>query len=407
MAAPATAVPLENTTSIGQSLSLTREIASVDRFYRPELDALRFLAFLSVFLHHGLPSIDRQHFSGLVLAIVRLESVVKHAGGFGVCLFFVLSAYLITELLNRERTRAGRVDVVAFYIRRILRIWPLYFLFLLFAFTLGTVVHSYHIEPARIWSFVFLAGNWYVAAVGCAGSPIAPLWSISLEEQFYLAWPWIAKIGGRALMVGLSLMLFPVSWIVLVVLARHGAQANGAIWVNSLVQFQFFALGALLAIALKGRAPKFNRGTRCSFLAAGLLCWLLAAGAFGIKTDTPPPSPASLVFGYVFVAAGCAMLLLAFLGVSRWLSPKLVYLGKISYGLYVFHMLAIILVGKVLARAGMLESSALGTKLAHSLVFQWAALTVTILLAVLSYRFLERPFLKMKQRFTVIRSRAA
>jgi peptidoglycan/LPS O-acetylase OafA/YrhL len=202
-------------------------------------------------------------------------------------------------------------------------------------------------------------------------------------------------------------MLFPVSWIVLVVLARHGAQANGAIWVNSLVQFQFFALGALLAIALKGRAPKFNRGTRCSFLAAGLLCWLLAAGAFGIKTDTPPPSPASLVFGYVFVAAGCAMLLLAFLGVSRWLSPKLVYLGKISYGLYVFHMLAIILVGKVLARAGMLESSALGTKLAHSLVFQWAALTVTILLAVLSYRFLERPFLKMKQRFTVIRSRAA
>jgi peptidoglycan/LPS O-acetylase OafA/YrhL len=407
LAAPATAFALENTSPVGRPLSQTREITSVDRFYRPELDALRFLAFLSVFLHHGLPSIEQRHFSGLVLGIVRLESVVKRAGGFGVCLFFVLSAYLITELLNRERTRAGRVDVVAFYIRRILRIWPLYFLFLLFAFTLGTVVHSYYIEPARIWSFALLAGNWYVAAVGCASSPIAPLWSISLEEQFYLAWPWIAKLGGRALMVGLSLMLFPVSWLVLVLLARNGAQANGAIWVNSLVQFQFFALGALLAIALKGLTPRFSRGTRCMFLAAGLLCWLLAAGAFGIKTDTPPPSAASLVFGYIFVAAGCAMLVVAFLGVSRWLSPKLVYLGKISYGLYVFHMLAIILVGRILVPPAMLESSALGTKLAHSLAFQLAALSVTLVLAVLSYRFLERPFLRMKQRFTVIKSRSA
>ncbi|HEV2698570.1 MAG TPA: acyltransferase [Terriglobales bacterium] len=384
-------------------LSETRRPA---RFYRPELDVLRFFAFLSVFLHHGLPNFEASHFTGKPLIVVQLESVFKTAASFGVCLFFVLSAYLITELLDRERSLAGTVNIGSFYVRRILRIWPLYFIFLFFAFGLGEILPACHIEPARLWSFVFLAGNWYVAAAGCAAFPIAPLWSISLEEQFYLAWPWIAKLGGPTLIAGLSLALLPASWVMLVVLSRRGTAPDSAIWVNSFVQFQFFALGALLALGLKRRNHSLGRLSRVALVGTGLLCWTLAAGVCHIKSNAPPPSASSLVFGYMLVAVGCASLLFGVLGVSRRFSPRLLYLGKISYGLYVFHMLAIHGAWKAIASAGTLSQSSISMKIVRLLSAQAVALSATMLLAILSYRFLESPFLKLKERFTVVRSRA-
>src|SRR3954463_14084740 len=99
-------------------------------FYRPELDALRFFAFFAVFVHHTLPhdptKYAAQHLPGFL-------AVVAGAGAFGVDLFFLLSAYLITSLLLRERRQTGKIAVRAFYLRRILRIWPLYFFALLVA----------------------------------------------------------------------------------------------------------------------------------------------------------------------------------------------------------------------------------------------------------------------------------
>src|SRR5580704_3548587 len=97
-------------------------------FYLPELDGLRFFAFLAVFIYHSvapLPALSPEtgHFFALGHAILR-------SGCYGVDLFFTLSAYLITELLMRERARTGRINVAAFYIRRMFRIWPLYFAFL-------------------------------------------------------------------------------------------------------------------------------------------------------------------------------------------------------------------------------------------------------------------------------------
>src|SRR5689334_16690304 len=92
------------------AVSSATERVRAATFYRPELDAVRFFAFLAVYLHHS--------FSSLV------------AGAFGVDLFLVLSAYLITELLQLEVNRTGGLDVRRFYARRILRIWPLYFAFL-------------------------------------------------------------------------------------------------------------------------------------------------------------------------------------------------------------------------------------------------------------------------------------
>src|SRR3981081_108514 len=96
-----------------------------ERYYRPELDVLRFFAFLSVFLFHGLPSVVVANHTGWSRRAATIAADFKSAGRFGVCLFFVLSSFLITELLMRERCSTGTVHIKAFYVRRILRIWPL------------------------------------------------------------------------------------------------------------------------------------------------------------------------------------------------------------------------------------------------------------------------------------------
>jgi peptidoglycan/LPS O-acetylase OafA/YrhL len=398
-------------TAQAPQLAPTASVAQSDRFYRPELDLLRFFAFAAVFLHHGLPSLGVSHNAGLFAQLFRLEGVVRESGSFGVCLFFLLSAYLITELLERERLRTGTVHVRSFYTRRILRIWPLYFFFLFVGYAIGIFVHPWRIPPGRILAFLLLSGNWYIAAAGSGLNPTAPLWSISLEEQFYLAWPWVAKIGGRTAIRALSLLLIPVSWLTLYLLSRGHPHPERAIWVNSFVQFQFFAVGALLALALKGRTPQLGNGSRVGILLAGLCSCLAAQGAFGIRNIDPSP-PASLIAGYALVAIGCALLFLGFLGLpQQWLPKPLIYLGKISYGLYVFHMLAIACSRKVVNVIGNIvwsgsANSTLGT--AMRLFFMLvAALAMTILLAMASYRFLEQPFLKMKERFAFIKSRRA
>lgn len=340
-----------------------------------------------------------------------METLLKESGSFGVCLFFLLSAYLITELLEREREQTGAVNVKSFYFRRMLRIWPLYFIFLFFGVVLGTIVHPYRIEGARICAFLLLAGNWYVAAVNCGGSPIAPLWSISLEEQFYLVWPWVAKWATRRIMFRFCLLLMPISWLALTLLTQAGAHVDRTIWVNSFVQFQFFGLGALLALTLKGRTPRLSTVSRLSLFCLGIAAWLAAQGICHIKGDGPiVPHPHSMIIGYTLVGIGCVLLFLGFLGMpSQWLSNRLAYLGKISYGLYVFHMVAFDIAWKALAPSSSGNFGSTGSDFGTMIRFismQTCALVGTILLAVLSYRFIEQPFLKIKERFALVRSRA-
>ena len=92
---------------------------------------------------------------------------------------------------------------------------------------------------------------------------------------------------------------------------------------NNLVQFQFFALGALLALILNGRAPSLGAGVRMGILFGGVLAWLTAQAAFGIRSIGPPPAAISLIVGYMFVAIGCCLLFLGCLGMPRqWLPSR-------------------------------------------------------------------------------------
>lgn len=383
----------------------------VQRFYRPELDALRFFAFLAVYVCHSISN-DAVSAASQVRGVscLRLLAAIKDAGNFGVCLFFTLSAFLITELLRRELGAYGRVHVGAFYLRRMLRIWPLYFGITILYVLAGHRFPAMHMESGRVLAYFLLAGNWYIALHPWIQTPLRSLWSISVEEQFYLVWPLLARYCGVRSLVKATVSIVPLSLLTISVVAADKVYAYNTVWLNSFAQFQFFAWGALLALARNGNAPKINRVLRGVAACAGVALWIIAAYATEIKRPGARVSSSQFCFGYLLVAAGCVLLLLAVLGISRWRVPRwTIYLGRISFGLYVFHETAFLLVDEVQKHAAeslpLLSTWSLQCPAAALTCNKIVALGVTILLAMLSYRFWESPFLRLKQRVTWVQSR--
>jgi peptidoglycan/LPS O-acetylase OafA/YrhL len=368
--------------------SLTPPTQANTGVYRPELDALRFFAFLVVFAHHTNPAKYRGS-AGILLTM-------HAAGQFGVCLFFLLSAYLITDLLWREQARTGGIHLGAFYVRRILRIWPLYFLFLAGGVVGGMIWPKYAIEPGRLAAFLLLAGNWYCAMFGFTVNPIAPLWSISVEEQFYVLMPPLARAGGKRALLAISGCAILVAYGVLAWLGDRQASPGVAVWANSLVQFQFFGAGCILGTLLHGSTPKIPTAMRGLMAVGGLVLWLIAAHG-GLAYLQPIPAMA-LCCNYLLTLLGTALLFLSFLGMELAIPAPIRYLGKISYGLYVYHQFVMLSVAQT-------EKYWDGTlaKMVRGVV----ELLITIAIASLSYEYFEKPFLRLKERFTFIPSRAS
>ena len=368
------------------------------RFYEPELDVLRFSAFLAVFCFHTLPSDYSDLAPRFGTALPALLLAFRDSLAFGVCMFFLLSSYLITKLLVLERERTGSIHMRNFYVRRILRIWPLYLAFLFAMWGLGRAGVFYPVETPRLLAFLFFAGNIYSGIFGLTFNPILPLWTISIEEQFYILWPALARGGIRLLRNG-AWAIVAISIAAVAIIPRFAANPSLALWTSSLVQFQFFALGALLALRFAHRLPVWKATRRLALAAAGVMLVLIAAGPLHINSGAPPVPALLLVTGYEAMAVGIVLLFLAFLGAAegRAIVPAwLAYLGKISYGLYVFHDLSLQVCLKISQHfhlpTGFRAVGAAG---------------LTLALAMLSYRFFETPFLVLKERFALVRTRPA
>lgn len=366
------------------------------RFYHPELDALRFLAFLLVFFHHALPADASLYIAaGFPAELARWLLLAKHAGAYGVDLFFALSSYLITELLIREYHRRGSIDIYAFYVRRALRIWPLYFTFL--AITILIVPYLFPADAFN-WkyalAFALFVGNWACVWWGVPFSVASPLWSVSVEEQFYLVWPLLIFFFGVKRLPQIAVLMLVIAFAMRIILAvaRIG---DPAVWCNTFARLDPIALGALLAYGLGGRTPNLKAVSRIALGAGGLLFWLLTSRYFSLFG-------VSSLITYPAVAVGSVMLLIAALRpeANRLLrSPLslLVYLGRISYGLYVFHLLALAMMSQQLYVPVIGLQLGFTSRLIISFFF-------TVALAAISYRWLELPFLRLKHRFTYILS---
>ena len=177
------------------------------------------------------------------------------------------------------------------------------------------------------------------------------------------------------------------------------------IWTNSLVQIQVFAFGALTDLVLNGTVPKLIRRWRLMLIVIGCALWVAVAALSGIDARTAHSEWGPMA-GYWGVVAGCLCFLLSALGVDQKLLPSgLVYLGKISYGLYVFHQVSLELASNLLNRIEGMDSSG------HHIVFGVAHLVLgmlfTVIISAISYRYFEKIFLRWKDQFTVVRSRLA
>jgi peptidoglycan/LPS O-acetylase OafA/YrhL len=356
------------------------------RFYRPELDVLRFGAFLLVFIHHGFPLTAAEYVGwGVPQTLAALLAAGARAGALGVDLFFALSAYLITELLLREKRSRGSFDIRAFYVRRILRIWPLYYFALLVLLPLLAFVMPSDTMPRNFWrAFLFFAGNWACAWWNAYPSALALLWSVSIEEQFYLVWPWLMRLFGSRMPLIAGAMLGVATITRVFLLAHHASHAG--IWTNTLARMDPIAGGALLALLLHGNTPKHTLRSRVLWIASGgMALWI----AGSVLTD---PTWMWIVT-FPLAAAGCVAILYGSFAPDAGHTRLLIYLGKISYGLYVFHVAAIRLVQR------MAGPSFIGP--AVLLI----AFALTVAAASLSYRYLESPFLRWKNRFERVATR--
>lgn len=366
------------------------------RFYHPELDILRFFAFFVVFLHHALPH-DVGFYTrfGVWDPVARMLAGIGAMGAFGVDVFFVLSSYLITELLMREKSVMGDLDVKSFYLRRALRIWPLYFVFLALAGVLTALMPGQHIGWRAGAAFTFLAGNWWIVFHGFPSSIIFPLWSVSIEEQFYLVWPVVVRRLRANAILAASIVMLVAATATRIYLGLNGA-GETQVWCNTFARLDPIAIGILLAILLRGRAPRISALGRTALIFSGIAALSVAANFFQVKYD--PLTVTRIVAGYPLAAIGAGAILLAVLSEKAMLHKStLVYLGRISYGLYVYHILGLMCSDYMVAHS----DSSFWRYMGRNAI----ALTITITLAAASYRWIEEPFLKKKQRFTHVLSR--
>lgn len=371
--------------------------------YYPELDSIRFFLFCCVWGKHVLPT-DLASYTAHHVPMRLAMAITTMINAFMCSLdvFFIISGFLITQLLLRERDLTGTVDVKAFYVRRLLRIWPLYFFVIGLAILLSVFDRNQALGWTYVLSYLLFVGNWGLAlGHSLQAAILMPLWSVSFEEQYYLLWPLVLRRASRKFIHGTAIGLLGVGALARLILLLEHARGQ-PMWYNSFVRLDSIACGILLALAFhKREPPRLGIPKRLALLLLGGSAWVVVTNFCGLLD--PVPTLAGGMIGYPLMSLGGVAVFLSFLGAARegasfLKNSGLVYLGNIAYGLYAYHMLGRQLSEYALARYH---------NQAHN--YSWAlswlcGLAVTFLLAAASFKWLETPFLQLKQRFTYIRS---
>ena len=358
----------------------------------PELNTIRGVAILMVLVYHAFYwGIDLSKFA----PAEKLFLTAAWTGRLGVNLFFVLSGFLITGLLIDGKTRKDYFK--RFYIRRGLRILP--------AFLLTLVVLL--VARAAPFKFVLLSLAYLSNLTPLFGVAIAypVLWSLAVEEHFYLVWPSVvSKLSNRAMLATCAAIvaLSPITRLISFHLALRNGWVSYEIFDYTWNSADGLACGAVLAIFVREFKP--SRKTLAKML--GLLlalafCILLAGIPFGILTRRLPVGAALQIvpWDFGFVALVGFSLLLGSGPWRRWSrSPTLEFFGDISYGLYLYHLL-------VLNGLDWLNHHGYFGKVQfHLFLGLWIRfgllLGIAVLAAYVSRRYFEDPILRLKSRWT-------
>ncbi len=205
--------------------------------------------------------------SHIILQLINSRSPVGAAlGSYAVTLFFTLSGFLITYLLIKEKAAFGTISVKAFYTRRLLRVWPLYYFYL--AIVLIILFAGEGKLPASSWYYFFIAAN-LASIQGIAPALLEHYWSLGVEEQFYLFWPWLFKYTSPFKSISIFLLLF----ILIKAALRFWLPDSLAYWFMFSSRFDCMAIGALFAILTESNEKTFFAICFNPFLQ--IACWLI------------------------------------------------------------------------------------------------------------------------------------
>jgi peptidoglycan/LPS O-acetylase OafA/YrhL len=369
--------------------------------YYPRLDALRFICFFLVFGYHSfyteIPEIANHS------TYLFLKKEVFGNGNLGVNFFFVLSGFLITLLLAQEKKALNTIRIRAFYTRRILRIWPLFFLCVFFGFVvfpfLKELFGQASTETAHWWSYVFFINNFdMIYNSPPDASILSVLWSVAVEEQFYLFWPIALYFIPQKLWD-----LFFITIVIGSCIFRYLQPGYEAEEMHTLSCMGDLAIGALTAHAF------FKKTFSYAFSKPQWLLSFLVIGGIGsvllFRFELLRDSPTSIVFERVVIASLASWFIVLLCShnqpIFRWADFRtLQHLGRISYGLYCLHFLGILIALQFTRYFGW------NTQLWQVLLLEFTlSFAITWGLAELSYRWFEGPFLRLKDKFqTLVKS---
>lgn len=381
--------------------------AQTHKIYFKNLDGLRFLAFLSVFVSHAFD------FLGYKPSSVKGQTLIEHLflhGDLGVSFFFVLSGFLITFLLQHEKKEFNTISIPGFYMRRVLRIWPVYFMTVFFGFFVipyffqntATSFHPFNINtPAqRLPWYLCFAANFDIIANGPGFLIISVLWSVSVEEQFYLVWPLLNKLTKpKGMILAISAILifsFYFRWHIY--LNSYEVKYNTFSVMNDL------AIGSLSALMCfySQKFRQFFEGLKKPSIAFVYILLLLLVPLRLLVFTLPQnavhffvalePVLFSVLFAFVIIEQNYSLNSIFKIGNLKPLN----YLGKISYGLYSYHMICLFFTGLFFR---FFLQDLIAASLPLFFVQFATAIALSIGISWLSYHYIEERFLSLKNRF--------
>jgi len=376
------------------------------KIFFSNLDGLRFIAFMAVFLDHSGDAWTTNFLKAKNWSYHYVHFILTLAGS-GVSLFFVLSGFLITYLIIKEKETNGHFNLLFFYIRRILRIWPLYYLVLLLNFTAFAWLCRYMswqttaYDPVQL---VLFLTNFNILEIKKAGighhSVIHPTWSVAIEEQFYLVWPLIffAPLKKFYKYLFLAVVLF---CCVFRFIYRYDTDT---LYYHTFAVFGDLALGSLCAYYAY-YSKTFQNFTRSISKTYIILTYVFGVVWLFFVTEIHVSDNISFIFRIITAAFFAFMVLeqnysdnsFYKCSNSRFLSKW----GRYTYGLYLLH-------GPVIIFFGVFVQNVLSWfntgYFINELIFRIAALILSMALSYLSYHYFEGIFLKLKGRFEIIKT---
>ncbi|WP_175545106.1 acyltransferase [Variovorax sp. OV329] len=356
------------------------------------LDGIRGTAILLVLFYHLGNSVGGEfNYSSKLQAVAGL-------GWMGVDLFFVLSGFLITGILYDSKRNAHFFK--NFYARRALRIFPLYFSALLFLLLLRTAWPHLGLygKSSDLWLWVYLS-NFVIAVQGFGAFGLMDhFWSLAIEEQFYLVWPFVVFSLSRGTAMKVAFCMCLVAPAMRIALALASGDNSAASYVLSPMRMDSLAMGALLALAIRGPDPvDVRRLVRPALAAIAVAGPLLVLILWYTRDVTPHSLPMETVGLSAVALLGVSTIVLALAtplrhvfehGVLRWF-------GKYSYGLYVWHPILWV----IIFHSDWARSLRGGSGVEQMLASVAVAVAMLLVFVMGSWHLLESQFLKLKVRF--------